>query len=74
MRVVDNMRGAFSVGEDVLDYVDGKRILLIDDVMTTGSTLDSCARTLYLAGARGVDGLVFALVPDKWGDVFNSVE
>ena len=47
-----NIRGAYSVcdGADV----EGKRILLIDDIITSGSTLSECARTLLLAGAEEV--------------------
>jgi ComF family protein len=40
--------------------VKGRNILLIDDVVTTGATLQEAARTLRQAGARSVDALVFA--------------
>jgi competence protein ComFC len=43
--------------------VAGKRVLLVDDVMTTGSTASECARALKEAGALGVDALVVARVP-----------
>lgn len=40
--------------------VNGKNILLVDDVLTTGSTASTCAKQLYKGGARSVDVLVIA--------------
>ena len=54
------MRGAFQA-EPIL--VRGKNILIIDDVMTTGTTLHAAARTLLRAGVLRVDALVCARVP-----------
>lgn len=47
-----NVLGAFEVADPVL--VEGKRVLLIDDVVTTGSTLSECARVLRTYGAADV--------------------
>ena len=55
---VANMAEAFEVKEE--SAVKGKTILLIDDVATTGSTLEACARALRKAGAKRVMAFVFA--------------
>lgn len=47
-----NVKGAFAVKEPAM--VRGRRVLLIDDVCTTGSTINECARTLLAAGAAQV--------------------
>ncbi|MBF0549343.1 MAG: ComF family protein [Deltaproteobacteria bacterium] len=52
-----NVREAFQVPEKFIQQIRGKRIILIDDVCTTGSTLDECAKTLLAAGAANVSGL-----------------
>lgn len=57
-----NLQGAFRVAHFRGATVEGRRILLIDDVLTTGATANACARTLLRAGARDVDVLVFARV------------
>lgn len=53
-----NVKGAFTVTKP--DSVAGKRILLLDDVMTTGSTMDECARELKKAGADMVTAVTIA--------------
>lgn len=60
-----NVQGAFRVPPDEAATVAGRRILLIDDVLTTGATLDACARALLRARARDVDVLTFARVVDS---------
>jgi predicted amidophosphoribosyltransferase len=54
--------GAFAVRPRRAGSVQGKRVLLIDDVLTTGATLGACTRALKKAGARHVDVLVLARV------------
>jgi ComF family protein len=58
----DNVRGAFAVEKAAREKVRGRRILLIDDVYTTGATVSAVARSLKRAGASGVDVLTFARV------------
>jgi ComF family protein len=57
-----NVQGAFRVPEDGKAGVAGRRLLLVDDVLTSGATMDACARALLRAGAAQVDALVFARV------------
>ena len=56
-----NLRGAFRVRRP--ERVKGRSILLLDDVYTTGATLEELARTLLSAGARRVSGLTLARSP-----------
>jgi predicted amidophosphoribosyltransferase len=57
-----NMRGAFQVPKARRGRVEGRAVLLIDDVLTTGATVDSCARALKRAGAAKVHVLALARV------------
>src|SRR6185295_14676469 len=59
-----NVQGAFRVPPDARGEVKGRRFILVDDVLTSGATLDACARALLRAGAAQVDALVFARVVD----------
>src|SRR6267142_759175 len=57
-----NMQGAFRVPADGKAEVVGRRLVLVDDVLTSGATVGACARALLRAGAANVDVLVFARV------------
>jgi ComF family protein len=60
-----NVAGAFAVPPRYGGRVEGRKILLVDDVITTGSTVGACARALRRAGAARVDVLALALVTDR---------
>ncbi len=57
-----NVRGAFALRSSMAREIKGKRVLLIDDVLTTGATVSACARTLLAGGAEAVDVLTLARV------------
>ena len=57
-----NVAGAFDVRGARVKAVSGQRIVLVDDVLTTGATPTACTRALYKAGAANVDVLVLARV------------
>ncbi len=57
-----NVAGAFAVKGARAPLLADRRVLLIDDVLTTGATAAACARTLRRGGARAVDVLVLARV------------
>jgi ComF family protein len=59
-----NVQGVFRVPEDGKAAVVGRRLIVVDDVLTSGATVEGCARALLRAGAANVDVLIFARVAD----------
>jgi predicted amidophosphoribosyltransferase len=59
----DNVRGAFAVADPA--RVAGRRVMLVDDVCTTGSTLSECGWTLRKAGAAEVLAVTVARAVDR---------
>jgi predicted amidophosphoribosyltransferase len=55
------------VPEEGKAAVAGRRLVVVDDVLTSGATVDGCARALLRAGAANVDVLIFARVAEAVG-------
>ena len=59
----EQLKGVFTPTNEQL--IAGKHILLVDDVITTGATIEECTKVLYKAGAATVSVAVFARTPEK---------
>jgi ComF family protein len=59
-----NVRGAFAVRAGLAHVLSGRKVVLVDDVITTGATCGAAAKALKAAGAKRVDVLALALVTD----------
>ena len=60
-----NVAGAFKVPQAQAGRVKGRKVLVIDDVITTGATAEACARALRRAGAARVDVLALARAVER---------
>ncbi|WP_422371609.1 ComF family protein [Hoeflea sp.] len=68
----DNVRGAFAVPAARQSGIAGRRVLLVDDVLTTGSTVEAATRALLRAGAQRVSVLTFARVASPGGETLYA--
>ena len=55
-----NLRNAFMVEPNISSHLKGKRVIVVDDVMTTGATLNAIAATLRAAGVEHITAMVIA--------------
>lgn len=61
------LKGAFALHAEAMNQINNKRVVLVDDVMTTGATIFSAAQTLLAGGAKAVSAVVFARTEENHG-------
>ena len=64
-----NVRGAFHVRPENLPLIAGKHVVLVDDVMTTGATMDACAKAVKKARAQNITAVTVARVVQNDNDL-----
>ena len=69
---IENLRGAFAVDPNRRGEIAGLNVLLVDDVLTTGATVNASARVLMRAGASRVDVLTFARVASEGAETLYA--
>lgn len=69
----EQLKGAFAINKGKEKLLRGKRILLIDDIRTTGATMAGCGQALKEAGAKEVHGLVLATTSRSSEDVSGYI-
>jgi ComF family protein len=69
---ITNLTDHFTVRAGFADSIRGRRVLLIDDVLTTGVTASACARALFESGAHSVDVLTIARSLKTAGTLYLS--
>ena len=62
---LDHVHGAFWVEPERISALRGQRVVLVDDVMTTGASIYEAARALRAAGAAHITGLVLARTEEQ---------
>ena len=65
-----SVRGVYTIRQGL--RVDNLRVLLVDDVLTTGATLDACSRALRKAGAAKVVALTVARAIPRWEEAYET--
>ncbi|MEO0672952.1 MAG: ComF family protein, partial [Pseudomonadota bacterium] len=71
---LQNPRAAFRLKHGAASRIAGANVVLIDDVITTGSTVNACARVLRKAGAARIDVLAAAIVDDTIDEMTGTLK